>query len=153
MASGAREIAAPAMSAAWSTPLLLEKRVSAEGRVRWLMSLVTTSGQRKSFHSAVNWMINSEARTGLELGMMIRQKTSNELIWRRQKMGFPFPYQRFLLENRSTFLPLLNQLSLIDFPLGEFAGYDQLLQASPPQLWRLISTAIWVQRNLTGPDS
>ena len=45
MASGAREIAAPAMSAAWSTPLLLEKRVSAEGRVRWLMSLVTTRGQ------------------------------------------------------------------------------------------------------------
>ena len=31
-----------------------------------------------------------------------------KIVWRRQKMGFPFPYQRFLLENRSAFLPLLS---------------------------------------------
>jgi len=67
-------------------------------------------------------------------------------------MGFPFPYERFLLENRSTFSPLLDQLPLIEFPLGEMAGYDNLLHSSPPQLWRLISTAIWVQQNLAESD-
>jgi asparagine synthase (glutamine-hydrolysing) len=71
-----------------------------------------------------------------------------KIVWRRQKMGFPFPYKRFLSANRHVFLPLLDQLSLIDFPLKEMIGYDHLLQSSPPQLWRLISTAIWVQQNL-----
>jgi asparagine synthase (glutamine-hydrolysing) len=76
-----------------------------------------------------------------------------KIVWRRQKMGFPFPYQRFLLENQSVFLSILNNLSAIDFPLWEIGGYDELLQISPPQLWRLISTAIWVQQNIAGHDS
>ena len=42
------------MSPAWSTPLSLENRVRADGRVRMEISLMITSGHRKSFHNVVN---------------------------------------------------------------------------------------------------
>jgi hypothetical protein len=38
-----------------------------------LTLLLTTSGHRKSFHSAANWIMNSDARAGLAFGRMMRQ--------------------------------------------------------------------------------
>lgn len=71
-----------------------------------------------------------------------------KIVWRRKKMGFPFPYHRFLSSHRSIFEILLKNLSTIDFPTNEFVNYEQLLKTDPVLLWRLVSTAIWTRHNL-----
>jgi len=71
-----------------------------------------------------------------------------KIVWRRKKMGFPFPYHRFLATNRSVLEPLLRNLKTIDFPLNEFASYDRLLKRDPVLLWRLLSIAIWIETNI-----
>ncbi len=71
-----------------------------------------------------------------------------KILWRKKKMGFPFPYRQYLTANKAVFKPLLTHLKEIDFPVNEFGNYEQLLKTNPVLLWRLISTAIWVKYNL-----
>jgi asparagine synthase (glutamine-hydrolysing) len=73
-----------------------------------------------------------------------------EIVWRRDKMGFPFPYQRFLRENRSRLQPALGALSRIGLD-GAAARYDGLISANPTRLWRMCSTALWL--DLVAPHS
>ncbi len=66
-----------------------------------------------------------------------------KIIWRRQKMGFRFPYQRYFRNNAKTFAPLLEECFL-SFPrLRVQGGYGALLNKDPILLWRLISIGIW----------
>jgi asparagine synthase (glutamine-hydrolysing) len=67
-----------------------------------------------------------------------------EIVWRRDKMGFPFPYRRFLRTHRHTLAPRLARLEELGLP--DFgAAYDELLGRDPMQLWRLCSTALWLE--------
>ena len=71
-----------------------------------------------------------------------------KIIWRRKKMGFPFPYHQFLSNKRQLFKPLFKSLRAIEFPIDEFESYEKLLSTNSVLLWRLVSTAIWANHNL-----
>lgn len=68
-----------------------------------------------------------------------------KILWRKEKMGFPFPYRRFLSINRSTFEPLLKKLGDVGIPMHVFGDYDLLLKTNSTQLWRIVSTALWLE--------
>ncbi len=74
----------------------------------------------------------------------------SEIVWRRDKMGFPFPYQRFLRENRSRLQPTLGALGRVGLG-GAADRYDGLISANPTRLWRMCSTALWLE--LVAPQS
>jgi asparagine synthase (glutamine-hydrolysing) len=71
-----------------------------------------------------------------------------EIIWRREKMGFPFALSRFLSNNRSTFVPLLTNLNALSYEQTTQKDYNSLLQQNPRKLWRLSSTALWIDNLL-----
>ncbi len=68
------------------------------------------------------------------------------IVWRREKMGFPFDYQGFLASNRSGFEAALGRLDVLGVSPGLYGSYDTLLAADPMKLWRLCSTALWLGR-------
>jgi len=64
------------------------------------------------------------------------------VAWRREKMGFPFPFRRFLRENRAAFLPLAERVAE-----AEITGpidYDELFETDHHRLWRICSTGLWL---------
>ncbi|NQT33003.1 MAG: asparagine synthase (glutamine-hydrolyzing) [Candidatus Omnitrophica bacterium] len=73
-----------------------------------------------------------------------------KIVWRRQKMGFKFPYSKYFSTNRKKFKPLLKYLKETDLPVKSFGNYDSLLKKDPVLLWRLLSTAIWAKSALSG---
>ncbi len=56
-----------------------------------------------------------------------------KIIWRREKMGFQFPFYEYLKNNEQVFAPQLG------FP----GAYQDFLDHDPILLWRLISIGIW----------
>lgn len=68
-----------------------------------------------------------------------------KIAWRRKKMGFAFPFRPYFSDNRALFFPLLSHLKPLDFLSDHYPDYDFLLQNDPVLLWRLLSTAIWLQ--------
>ncbi|MGD2071782.1 MAG: asparagine synthase-related protein, partial [Gemmatimonadota bacterium] len=69
-----------------------------------------------------------------------------EVLWRREKMGFPFPFRRFLRQNRPAFEPLLRRVA--DAGLAEPADYGALLASDHHRLWRVCSTGLWLESGL-----
>jgi len=67
-----------------------------------------------------------------------------KIVWRKRKMGFPFPYKRFLAGHSDVFHPLVNKWEIVQHVLKEQGGYDKLLDRDPTKLWRLCSTALWL---------
>jgi len=66
-----------------------------------------------------------------------------EIIWRRQKMGFPFPLKNWLTENRHLALEILGQ-GAPHIPKRNIANrYDANVARSPALAWRVLSYAIW----------
>jgi asparagine synthase (glutamine-hydrolysing) len=61
-----------------------------------------------------------------------------KIVWRRQKMGFQFPYVQYLTAQRQVFEPVFKRA----YP--EY-NYGSLLKSDPIALWRFISTAIWLE--------
>jgi asparagine synthase (glutamine-hydrolysing) len=70
-----------------------------------------------------------------------------KILWRRKKSGFFFPYGDYLKDKKDVYAPMLNQLRRIDFPVDELGPYDQLCRIDPVMLWRMVSTAMWVELN------
>jgi len=69
-----------------------------------------------------------------------------EIVWRREKMGFPFDYQGFLSANRPGFEPALRRIDVLGTSPDRFGSYDALMASDPMKLWRLCSTALWLGR-------
>jgi hypothetical protein len=74
-----------------------------------------------------------------------------EVLWRRQKMGFPFPYREWLISNRT--IAHKNSLG-IDCPFLDtkalFESYDDFVKVAPVTLWRLLSVMLWWRRVIEG---
>ena len=62
-------------------------------------------------------------------------------------MGFPFPYKRFLDIHRAQFEPMVKQLGNFWVRNNENTDYNVILNKDPLKLWRLCSTAIWMEEN------
>lgn len=70
-----------------------------------------------------------------------------KVVWRRKKMGFPFPMTEWLIKSK----PIIQKnLSDVDCPyLNVFQlirSYDDLLTRDPNLLWRLIIFSLWWKR-------
>jgi hypothetical protein len=66
-----------------------------------------------------------------------------EILWKREKLGFPFPVRRVLREGRSVFAAAAEctaQEGLTDEP----PAYEELLGRDPLRLWRTCSVGLWL---------
>jgi asparagine synthase (glutamine-hydrolysing) len=73
----------------------------------------------------------------------------SKILWRREKMGFTFPYAWYFRKHRRYFKDLLDSEYASEPLLGAFGDYDGLLREDPLLLWRVLSVAIW-NRNRPG---
>jgi asparagine synthase (glutamine-hydrolysing) len=74
-----------------------------------------------------------------------------DVVWRRRKMGFPFPLRQWLGRRRGQ---LLSMLAGLDCPYLDAAGiearYDDVGPQNPRRLWRVLSVALWWKRCVQG---
>ncbi|MBL8014515.1 MAG: hypothetical protein JNN05_11770, partial [Candidatus Omnitrophica bacterium] len=73
-----------------------------------------------------------------------------DIVWRRQKMGFTFPYKTFFEAKRDSFEHAFSSVTDARLRLKRQGGFDELLNADAQKLWRLLSTAIWWTRTKQG---
>jgi asparagine synthase (glutamine-hydrolysing) len=75
----------------------------------------------------------------------------NDVTWRKQKMGFPFPLQQWLGQFKDQFLFLIHPLDCPYLDMKKFnAGYEEIRERQPYYLWYLISLAMWWKRCMQG---
>jgi asparagine synthase (glutamine-hydrolysing) len=74
-----------------------------------------------------------------------------EVVWRRNKLGFPFPYTEWLLASRKRFFAMIGSLDCpyIDLP-NLHAAYSDLSRHNPVYLWRIMSVALWWKKMVQG---
>lgn len=76
-----------------------------------------------------------------------------EVVWRRNKMGFPFPYREWLTVSKPVVLANVTDLACPFIDLAAFAhNYDRFVVVAPVTLWRLISVMLWWKRVVEGID-
>lgn len=77
----------------------------------------------------------------------VEKYVPKEVVWRQNKMGFPFPHREWLI---STKMSVKNNLMMLDCPWINasklFHNYDLLVNIAPVKLWRLISVMLWWRR-------
>jgi asparagine synthase (glutamine-hydrolysing) len=65
------------------------------------------------------------------------------LVWRREKMGFPFPLGTFLSQRSPGFARACQRVAaagLIESPVD----WDELTRTDPVRAWRIVSTGRWL---------
>jgi asparagine synthase (glutamine-hydrolysing) len=67
----------------------------------------------------------------------------SEIVWRKEKMGFPFPLRSFLERHRAQLEPAIAPL-LDHGIIAERIDYGAMLQRSPNRLWRICATGLWL---------
>lgn len=74
----------------------------------------------------------------------VEQFLPAEVVWRSNKMGFPFPYREWLTSSKSNVLANVFDLNCPFINLSEFLKYyDRFIVVAPVTLWRLISVLLW----------
>jgi asparagine synthase (glutamine-hydrolysing) len=68
-----------------------------------------------------------------------------KILWRKEKMGFPFPHKNFLNIHRDQFEPMVSRLGNFWVRDKESRDYSEILNRNPLKLWRLCSTAFWLE--------
>lgn len=85
------------------------------------------------------------------LRQSVKDILPNEVVWRKVKMGFPFPYTEWLniVEER-----FFNSIGYLDCPYLNLSqlksSYQVLTHQNPLYLWRLMSLALWWKRCVLG---
>ncbi|NQZ98678.1 MAG: asparagine synthase (glutamine-hydrolyzing) [Myxococcales bacterium] len=74
-----------------------------------------------------------------------------KITWRRDKMGFPFAYKRFMEKNRARLQPLLGVVKAMNLIEEGDTDYDALLQHDAVRLWRICSTGMWLESGMGTP--
>lgn len=78
------------------------------------------------------------------LRMATKDTMPKEIVWRRTKMGFPFPLREWLVQSKSMVTENLYGLECPYLDETRLLGaYGSLLKKNPGLLWRLISLALW----------
>lgn len=74
-----------------------------------------------------------------------------EVVWRRNKMGFPFPYREWLTSSKQVVLACVAGGQCPFIQLASFEqNYDRFVSVAPITLWRLISVLLWWKRVVEG---
>lgn len=67
-----------------------------------------------------------------------------EVVWRRNKMGFPFPYREWLTANRQI---IFSNIANVVCPFIDSSNlqknYDKFIITAPITLWRVLSVLLW----------
>lgn len=70
-----------------------------------------------------------------------------EVVWRRTKMGFPFPLREWLVSSKNSVLANVVDLNCPFINLDLFVdSYDRFVLVAPLTLWRLIAVILWWRR-------
>ena len=81
----------------------------------------------------------------------MRDRLPEEVLWRKQKMGFPFPYRQWAIDSRKRFLAMIGGM---DCPYVDSSKlrrkYDLLAMANPLYLWRIMSLMLWWKKCVSG---
>ena len=73
------------------------------------------------------------------------------VVWRRNKMGFPFNFKAYFKPRAADFAKYLQVVEMAGICNGTNGGYDALAAGDPVRLWRMISVGIWLNNiSLTG---
>ena len=74
-----------------------------------------------------------------------------DVVWRRRKMGFPFPLRQWLVDS---FEAVSANVAGVDCPYVNADrlkdSYHDLVRSTPETLWRLISLMLWWRRVVEG---
>jgi asparagine synthase (glutamine-hydrolysing) len=74
-----------------------------------------------------------------------------EVIWRTNKMGFPFPYREWLKASKERFFATMSHTEVPYVELTSLrANYDRLAAEDPLLLWRLIVLCLWWKKCVVG---
>ena len=74
-----------------------------------------------------------------------------DVVWRKRKMGFPFPLKSWLSRFKDRILSMIQPLDSPYLDMKKFnGGYETIRQHDPSYLWCLISLAMWWKRCVQG---
>jgi asparagine synthase (glutamine-hydrolysing) len=74
-----------------------------------------------------------------------------DVVWRKRKMGFPFPLSQWLGRFKDRILSMIQPLDSPYLDMKRFnTGYDTIRQHDPAYLWGLVSLAMWWKRCVEG---
>lgn len=83
----------------------------------------------------------------------VKDLLPREVVWRRQKMGFPFPIEQWLLLSRAELLAMVEPIECPYVSHGALrAQYEVLARTDPMFLWRVISLCLWWRRCVQDPS-
>ena len=76
-------------------------------------------------------------------------KLPDSVVWRREKMGFPFPISDWLLRGKAS---LLAEVTDVQCPFVDTHRlqryYEAICQRDPEYLWGLLSISLWWRYNV-----
>ena len=74
-----------------------------------------------------------------------------DVVWRKRKMGFPFPLKSWLSRFKDRILSMIQPLDSPYLDMKKFnTGYETMRAHDPSYLWCLISLAMWWKRCVQG---
>lgn len=69
----------------------------------------------------------------------------SDILWRREKLGFPYPLRAFLREHREYLTQFFHRAQEEDLLRGNRGrSWQDLLATDPQWLWRVCSTGLWM---------
>lgn len=77
----------------------------------------------------------------------VEEYVPSEVVWRRNKMGFPFPYREWLIASKN-----VAEKNIIDVECPYISvsalleNYEAMVKTAPITLWRLLSVLLWWRR-------
>lgn len=76
-----------------------------------------------------------------------------EIVWRKRKMGFPFPIREWLLQSKSRYFAAVAHLACPWINLQALRDhYDEMVRVDPNYVWRAISVSLWWKRSVLGEE-
>ena len=164
-----RAVPRPVCERATTIEQLLKEKATDRPLSYWLRSthqnsMCTPVEQRLPFldHRVVEWAFSLPLTYLIRDGWpkwVLRQAVAEllpaEVVWRKRKLGFPFPIEAWLVANRSPFFAAVETASdecpFID--LKHLASsYDAMVGAHPMMLWRAMSVCLWWKRVVLGEE-
>jgi len=77
----------------------------------------------------------------------VKEILPSDVVWRKIKMGFPFPHAEWLNSTKDRIFSMLGSLDCPYLDMMEMrSNYERICHHDPLYLWRLVSLALWWKR-------
>ena len=81
----------------------------------------------------------------------MRDRLPADVVWRKRKMGFPFPLRQWLGQFKDRILSMIQPLDCPYLDMNKMkTGYGSYREDDATYLWCLISLAMWWKRCVQG---